>query len=75
MDGVGLTEVDLVGCHQMGACVMMVLIMPGEETAAERGRIIDGFEPFGKLGLIFQGLEVGLLRTGCHSRYVDGCGI
>ena len=59
MDVVGLTEVDLVGCHQANACVMMVLIIPGEETAAERAGIIDGVEPFGKLGLIFQRLEVG----------------
>jgi len=58
MDGLGLTEVDLVGCHQANACVMMVLIIPGEETAAERAGIIDGVEPFGKLGLIFQRLEV-----------------
>jgi len=75
MDVVGLTEVDLVGCHQANACVMMVLIIPGEETAAERAGIIDGFEPFGKLGLIFQRLAVGLPKTGCHSRCVDGCGI
>jgi len=59
MDGVGLTEVDLVGCYQANACVMVVLIIPSEEAAAERAGFVDGFEPFGKLWLIFQCLEVG----------------
>jgi len=75
MDGVGLTEVDLVGCHQANACVMMVFIMPGEEASADGAGLVDGFEPFGELWLIFQRLEVGLPKTGCHLRYVDGCGI
>ena len=42
----------------------MVLITPVEETAAERAGIIDGVEPFRKLGLIFQRLEVGLPGMG-----------
>jgi len=46
MDGVGLPEVDLVGCHQANACAMMVLVRPGEETAAEGAGLVDGFEPF-----------------------------
>jgi len=58
MDGVGLTEVDLIWCYQPDACVMMVFIIPCEETAAERAGLVDGFEPFGKLWLIFQGPEV-----------------
>ena len=62
MDAVGLTKVDLVGCHQPNACVMMVLIIPGEETAAERAGFFDSFEPFGKLGLIFQRFEVGFRK-------------
>ena len=75
MDGVGLTEVDLVGCHQANACVMMVFIVPGCEPSAEGASILDGFEAFGELWLIFQCLEVGLPKTGRHSRYAVGCGI
>ena len=75
MDGVGLPEVDLIGCHQPDACVMMVLIIPGEETAAESACILDGLIPLGEFRLIFQGLEMGLPRTGCRLTYVDGCAI
>ena len=75
MDGFGLPEVDMIGRHQPDACVMMLLIILGEETAAERAGIIDGFKPFGEFWLIFQGLEVGLPKTGCHSMCAVGCGI
>ena len=60
MDCVGLPEVDLVGRHQADACVMMVLVIPSKETAAERAGFFDGLEPFWELRLVFQGLEVGL---------------
>ena len=60
VDCVGLPEVDLVGCHQADACVMMVLVIPGEEAAAECASLFDGLEPFGELRLVFQGLELGL---------------
>ena len=60
MDGFGLPEVDLIWCHQPNACVMMVLIIPGEEAAAEPTCILDGLIPLGKLRLIFQCLEVDL---------------
>ena len=38
---------------------MMVLIIPGEEAAAEDAGRVDGLEPFGEFWLIFQCLEVG----------------
>jgi hypothetical protein len=60
VDCVGLPEVDLVGRHQADACVMMVLVILGEEATAERAGLVDGLEPFGELRLVFQGLEVGL---------------
>ena len=60
VDCVGLPEVDLVGRHQADACVMMVLVIPGKESAAERACLFDGLEPFWELRLVFQGLEVGL---------------
>ena len=48
MDGVGLPEVDLVGCQQSDACVMKVHIIPAEEAAAEGAGLVNGFEMFGK---------------------------
>ena len=57
--GFGLPEVDLVGCHQADACVMMVLVILGCEPEAEYACLFDGLEPFGELWLVFQGLEVG----------------
>ena len=60
VDRVGLPEVDLVGCHQADSCVMMVLVIPSEEAAAECAGLVDGLEPFWELRLVFQGLEVGL---------------
>ena len=59
MDGAGLPEVDLIWCHQPDARVMMVLIIPREETATEGACPVDGLEPFGEFWLIFQCLEVG----------------
>ena len=38
---------------------MMVLIIPGEEAAAEDAGRVDGLKPFGEFRLIFQCLEVG----------------
>ena len=60
IEGVGLAEVDLIWCHQADASVVMVFVMPGEEAAAKGAGLVDGLEPFWELGLIFQGLEVGL---------------
>jgi hypothetical protein len=60
LDCVGLPEVDLVWRHQADSCVMMVLVIPGKEAAAECAGLFDGLEPFGEFRLVFQGLEVGL---------------
>ena len=60
MDCVGLPEVDLMWCHQADACVVMVFIIPGEETAAERAGLADRPEPLGEFRPIFQRLEMGL---------------
>ena len=69
MDCVGLSEVDLVGCHQADSCVMMVFVIPVEEAAAERAGLVDGLESFGEFRMIFQLLEVGL-REGVVIRRV-----
>ena len=60
MDCARLTEVDLVGRHQADACVMVVLVIPGEEATAECAGLNDGLEPFWELRLVFQRLEMGL---------------
>ena len=60
MDLVGQTVVDLVGGHQADAQMVMVLVVPVEEGAAEGLGVLDGAEPLGELGLVFQGLEAAL---------------
>jgi len=49
----GLTVVDLVWRHQADATMVVILIIPIEEAAAEGLRILDAAEPLRKLGLIF----------------------
>ena len=68
MDGISLTEVHLVGCHQPDAAVVVILVVPIEEAAAEGSGVFDATEGLWEPGLVFQGLEVGL-RVGV----VVGC--
>ena len=46
VDFASLSEVDLVGCHQANACVVIVLAIPGCEPSAERACRVDGLAPF-----------------------------
>jgi hypothetical protein len=55
VDFVGLTVMDLIGCHQADACMVMLLIVPIEETAAERFGILDAAEALWKLRLVLHG--------------------
>lgn len=59
VDGVCLAVMDLIGCHQANAGMMVVLIVPGEEVAAEGFGVLDTAEALGKLRLILECLEVG----------------
>ena len=59
VDIVGLAVVDLVRGHEAEAGMVMVLVVPGEEAAAEVLGILNAAEALGELGLVFQGLEVG----------------
>ena len=63
MDGVGLAVMHLVWGHQADADVMVILVVPGEEAAAESPGILDAAETFRELRLVFQGLEL-CLRDG-----------
>ena len=55
VDLVGLTVVDLVWRHQADASMVVILIIPIEEAAAEGLRILDAAEPLRKLGLASRG--------------------
>ena len=44
IDGLGLSEVDLVRCHQANAGVMVLFVIPREESAAEAAGMLDGLE-------------------------------
>jgi hypothetical protein len=57
VDLIGLTVVHLVGRHQADTGMMMVLIVPSEEAAAERFGM-DATEVPRKLRLVFHGFEV-----------------
>jgi hypothetical protein len=58
VDLVGLTVVHLVGRHQADAGMVVVLIVPIEEAAAERLGVLDTAETLRKLRLVFHGFEV-----------------
>ena len=58
MDCVGLTVMHLIGRHQADAGMVMLLIVPIEEAAAERLGILDAAEAPWKLRLVFHGFEV-----------------
>ena len=74
VDSVGLTVMDLIGCHQADAGMVMLLIVPIEEAAAERLGILDAAEALWELGLVFHGFEVAF-RERIVWTYAAGCGI
>jgi hypothetical protein len=53
MDDAGLAEMHLVGRHQSDADVMVILVVPSEEAAAEGLGILDAAEALGELRLVF----------------------
>ena len=53
MDGIGLAVVDLVGRHETDPGMVVVLIVPGEEAAAEVLGVLNAAEALGELGLVF----------------------
>src|ERR1700760_2869281 len=54
MNGIGLAVMHLVWGHQADADVMVILVVPGEEAAAEGPGILDTAEAPGELRLVFQ---------------------
>jgi len=58
VDCISLTVMHLIGRHQADASVVMLLIVPVEEAAAERLGILDTAEALWELGLVFHGFEV-----------------
>ena len=68
MDGIGLAEMHLVGCHQPNTGVVVVLVVSIKEAAAEGFGVFDVPEVLGEPGLVFQGFEVGLRVRGVVGR-------
>jgi hypothetical protein len=58
LDCVGLTVMHLVGRHQADAGMVMILIVPIEESSAERLDILNAAEAPWKLRLVLHRLEV-----------------
>ena len=58
MNGIGLTVVDLVRCHQADPGMVMLLIVPIEEPAAEAFGILDAAKALREAWLILQGFEL-----------------
>ena len=50
VNGIGLTVVDLVRCHQADPGVVMALIVPIEKAAQKLFGILDAAEALGKRG-------------------------
>ena len=59
VDLIGLAVMDLVWCHETDSGMVVVVIIPVEEAAAEGFGVFDAAEAFGKLRLVFQGFEMG----------------
>jgi hypothetical protein len=57
VNGIGLTVVNLVRCHQADPGMVMLLIVPIEEPAAEAFGILDAAEALREAGLILQVLK------------------
>src|SRR3954470_15323912 len=57
MDGLGLAVMHLVGGHQSNADVMVTLIVPSEEAAAECPGILNAAETLGDCGWYFRVLK------------------
>ena len=60
VNGIGLTVVDLVRCHQADPGMVMVLILPIEKVATESFGVLDATEALREARLILEGFEVAL---------------
>ena len=60
MNRVGLAVMHLVGGHQPDSDMVMLLIVPVEEPAAEAFGILDAAKALREAWLILQGFEVAL---------------
>src|ERR1700686_5240124 len=59
---VGLTVMHLIGRHQTDTGMVMLLIVPIEESSTERLGILDAAEALWKLRLVFHGFEVAFRK-------------
>jgi len=58
VDGIGLAVVYLVRSHQTDAAMVVILVVPIEETAAETSGVLDAAEALGQLRLVLECFEV-----------------
>ncbi len=58
VDGVSLAVMDLVGCHQAEACMVVRGVIQAEEVTTEPLGMVFAAEAFGELWPVFEGLEV-----------------
>ena len=58
MHGVDLSVMNLIQGHQTDPGMMMILIIPGEERAAEAPGVLDTTEALGEAWLVLQSFEV-----------------
>jgi hypothetical protein len=59
VDGIGLTVVDLIRCHQADPDMVMLLIVPIEKAATEAFGVLDAAEALREARLILEGFEDG----------------
>jgi hypothetical protein len=78
VNGVDLAVMHLIRGHETDPGVVMVLIVPIEEAAAETSGVFDAAETFWEFGLVFQGFEVafgeGIVPRLRRGRLLDVCG-
>jgi len=76
VDGIGLAVMHLVRGHESDAGVVVVLVIPIEESSAEALGVLDAAEALGEARLVFQGLEVAFgegVVVGRVRAVVQGC--
>ena len=65
-DTLGAAVMDVAWGEHGDPGMSMLVVVPREEGPAERDRGVDIIEAPRKAGVVFQRLELGLRRTGCH---------
>ncbi len=73
MESCRLAVVDGCRGHQADPGVVVLVVVPVEELAAEHSGVLDLVEMVGELGPVLERLEVRFALWGCRSRCRAGC--